>query len=71
MRVYAGQLYVAPTCRMAAFNHSMTQSRLTAAVESFGCRQAPESPRRTNPRATGLVLWVFLDLAGLGAARRG
>jgi len=49
------------------FGSPLVQTRHSALVKSFGRRQAYESPRRTNPRATCAVLWGFYDLAGRAA----
>ena len=38
---------------MAALTNSIPESRQTALVKSFGCRQAYESPRGRNPQPTG------------------
>jgi hypothetical protein len=38
---------------LVRFYASAAESRQSASVKSFGCRQAYESPRGRNPRATG------------------
>src|SRR3954467_9999310 len=72
--------WVAGPKRMAAFPRYGLQSGSSAFVKSFGRRQAYESPRGTNPRATGGELWGFRlsgdpdggqSAPGRGAARSG
>ena len=47
----------------SALARGSLQSGRTAPVKSFGCRQAYESPRRTNPRDCGGELWGFAGSA--------
>ena len=63
------QEYAKRLCLDVSSLPSIVRSGQAACVKSFGCRQAPESPRRTNPRTTGWGLWVFPDLASLRAAQ--
>ena len=60
--------WVAPTLLLeVSFRFFPAGAGQSASVKSFGRRQAYESSRRTNPRATCAALWGFYDLPGRAA----